>query len=340
MIVASFLDPFVAGIWLVVQYLDSAIHNLGVSLIVLALLIRAAFWQLNVKQFRSMLDMQRIAPKLKKLQEKFKGEPQRLQQEQMALYREAGVNPLAGCLPLIVQLPILYSVYWVIALNATLRGKNNAPNYLATVGPGGQCQAHATTWFSSFPLHALLHPLCFNTQSFLWIGNALAVHSPKIFGISLVAPNLAAPDLVLIVLYAISMYVSVRYGSVPSTDPQQAQMQRMMAIISPLMIGYFAWRSSWPSAMVLYWFSYNIFTMAQQIYMLRKYHQPFSMLDSGHGLTEETPPKEAPRALGRADGEAQVAAAGGPVHAAPGDGQAGAPGTPRRRRRRKRKKRG
>lgn len=337
MVFASFLDPFVAGLWWVVQYVNLAVHNLGVSLVILALLIRAVFWQLNVKQFRSMLDMQRVAPKLKKLQEKFKSDPQRLQQEQMALYREAGVNPLSGCLPLLVQIPILWSVYWVIALNATLKGKNGAPNFLAGTSATGQCQVHATTWFATFPLHTQLHALCFNTQPFLWIGSALAIHAPKLFGIGVLAPNLAAPDLLLILLYAASMYVSVRYGSVPSTDPQQAQMQRMMALISPLMIGYFAWRSSWPSAMVLYWFSYNLFTMAQQIYMLRKYHQPLSVLDSEHVVTEESPARERVSLPGRTDGATKgLAAASGPDR---GNGQANAPAESRRRRRRKKKKR-
>jgi YidC/Oxa1 family membrane protein insertase len=331
---ASFLDPFVAGLWWVMQYLDLVVHNLGVALVLLALLIRAVFWQLNVKQFRSMLDMQRVAPKLKKLQEKYKGDAQRLQQEQMALYREAGVNPLSGCLPLLVQIPILWSVYWVIALNATLRGKNGTPNYLAGTGTGGACHVHATTWFSTFPLHEQLHPLCFNTQPFLWIGSVLALHAPKLFGIGTLAPNLAAPDLLLILLYAASMYFSVRYGSVPSTDPQQAQMQRVMALISPLMIGYFAWRSSWPSAMVLYWFSYNLFTMAQQIYMLRKYHQPLSILDSEHVVTDEGLAKTALAARG--DGAVKSSAASGPDG---GDGQANAQESTRRRRRRRKRKR-
>ena len=72
-------------------------------------------------------------------------------------------------------------------------------------------------------------------------------------------------DLVLILLYAVSMYLSVRFVSMPATDPQQAQTQRMMALISPLMLGFLGWKYHWPSAMVLYWFSYNVFTMAQTV---------------------------------------------------------------------------
>jgi membrane protein insertase Oxa1/YidC/SpoIIIJ len=72
----------------------------------------------------------------------------------------------------------------------------------------------------------------------------------------------------------------------PSTDPQQAQTQKMMAWFSPIMLGYFGFQWKWPSAMVLYWFSYNAFTMAQQFYLLRKYHQPLSVLDNEHAITD------------------------------------------------------
>ena len=323
LLLGSFLDPFVAFLWWIVEHLNDFVHNLGVTLILLAAAIRAVFWGLNVKQFKAMLSMQRIAPRLKQIQERYKGDQQRIQQETMALYRDAGVNPLAGCLPMIVQLPILYSVYWVVLLNKT-------------------CAASPPFWhspqdFFKFPMHTALHFLCFNDQQFLWIGSGLAAHAPTLFGRTILGQNLAGSDLVLIVLYAASMYFSVRYGSAPSTDPQQAQMQRMMSIISPLMIGYFAWNYQWPSAMVLYWLSYNVFTMAQQIYMLRRYHQPLSTLDSAHALTEQ-PPVPPPAAIG--SGAAKNATAV-PKDAAADDGSQETPGSaaPATRRRRRKKKR-
>ncbi len=322
---ASLLDPFVAFLWLVVEHINAVVHNLGWSLIILAALIRGAFWGLNVKQFKAMLAMQRVAPQLKRIQERYKGDQQRIQQETMALYRETGVNPLAGCLPMLVQLPIIYSVYWVVQLNRT-------------------CVAQKPYWhngmadFLNFPLHQMLHFLCAKSQGFLWIGSSIATHVPHVFGKTILASNLADSDLILVVLYAASMYFSVRYGSAPATDPQQAQMQRMMAIISPLMIGYFAWNYQWPSAMVLYWLAYNIFTMAQQIYMLRRYHQPLSMLDSEHVLTEDA---GKPKALPGGDGASKRAAA--ITDDASGNGGQNAQqteGTGRRRRRKKKKKRG
>jgi YidC/Oxa1 family membrane protein insertase len=120
----------------------------------------------------------------------------------------------------------------------------------------------------------------------------LCIFDKPVFGVSL-----ASPDVILILLYALSMYLSVRYVSMPATDPQQAQTQRLMAVISPVMLGYLGLRYGWPSAMVLYWFSYNIFTMGQQFYMLRRYHQPLALIDSEHFITDVSSAGAAPKGV-------------------------------------------
>ena len=127
-ILSPIFDPIVAGISSLLAWLSHAIHGLGVnqgvslglSLMILAALIRVVFWKLNVAQFKAMIAMQKVAPKLKKLQVRYKSEPQKLQQEQMALYKEQGVNPLAGCWPTLVQLPILFSVYYAVVSHREL----------------------------------------------------------------------------------------------------------------------------------------------------------------------------------------------------------------------------
>ncbi len=245
---ASWLQPIVDFLSGVVLAIDKPIHNLGWSLIILAALIRLLFWPLNTLQFKSFLAMQKVAPQLKKLQERYKDDRQRLQAEQMTLYKQHNVNPFAGCWPMLVQYPVIISVYYVV----------------------------------------LNHKSLFANQSWFWIGSAISRSAsvPMVFGKPLLAASLAMPDLILILFYALSMYLSVRYVSMPATDPQQAQTQRMMAVISPVMLGFLGWRYGWPSAMVLYWFAYNIFTMAQQFYLLRRYHQPLALIDSEHVLTE------------------------------------------------------
>lgn len=84
----------------------------GYAIILLTIIVKFLLYPLTVKQVKSMKAMQELSPKLKKLQEKYKDNPQVMQQKVAALYKNAGVNPLAGCLPLLVQMPILMGMYY------------------------------------------------------------------------------------------------------------------------------------------------------------------------------------------------------------------------------------
>lgn len=87
----------------------------GLSIIVLTIIIRVILLPLNFKQIKSSLMMSKVGPEVKKLQTKYKNDPQKLQQETMKLYKEKGVNPLGGCLPLLIQYPILIALYYVFS---------------------------------------------------------------------------------------------------------------------------------------------------------------------------------------------------------------------------------
>ena len=84
----------------------------GYAIILLTIIVKFLLYPLTVKQVKSMKAMQELSPKLKKLQEKYKDNPQVMQQKVAALYKDAGVNPLAGCLPLLIQMPILMGMYY------------------------------------------------------------------------------------------------------------------------------------------------------------------------------------------------------------------------------------
>ncbi len=90
------------------------LENYGVAIILLTIVIKMAFYPLTVKQVVSMKAMQEIQPEMKKIQEKYKKNPQEMQQRIAALYKEKGVNPLAGCLPLLAQMPILIGIFYAI----------------------------------------------------------------------------------------------------------------------------------------------------------------------------------------------------------------------------------
>ena len=92
----------------------AGVGSYGLAIILLTVIIKMILYPLTVKQVKSMKAMQDLSPKMKKLQEKYKDNPQVMQQKVGALYKEAGVNPLAGCLPLIIQMPILMGMYYAL----------------------------------------------------------------------------------------------------------------------------------------------------------------------------------------------------------------------------------
>ena len=100
--------------WFLARVYD-LIPNYGVAIIILTLAIRILLLPLAVKQIRSMQAMQRLQPKIKELQRKYKGNRQKLNEEMMKLYQEYGYNPLSGCLPLVLQFPILIALFAVLS---------------------------------------------------------------------------------------------------------------------------------------------------------------------------------------------------------------------------------
>jgi YidC/Oxa1 family membrane protein insertase len=248
------LEPIANALTNVLTILNGMTHSLGWSLVIFAAIVKLVLWPLSQMQFKSMAEMQRVSPQIKKLQAQYKGDPQKMNQEVMALYKEHGVNPMAGCLPLLIQLPILFSLYTAI---------NSEHDQFAQ-------------------------------QGWLWIGSQLSHVYPQILGTSL-----AAPDMILLALYVVSMYFSVRYGTAPAADPAQAQQQKIMAFVSPVIIAWVG--RSWYSALILYWFFFNAFSMAQSFYLLRKYGmmKPASAPGEAKNVT---PPPSAARPNGKLPG--------------------------------------
>ncbi|MBD5635455.1 MAG: membrane protein insertase YidC [Candidatus Eremiobacteraeota bacterium] len=230
------LDPIVGVLHHVLGYIFGIVHNYGWSLLILAGLVKIAFWPLNTMQFKAMKKTQQIAPQLKALQARYKNDKEKLNQATMALYKETGANPLASCLPLLLQMPILISLYYAV----------------------------------------LTDKAQFATQGWLWIGTAFAQNVPS----HILAANLSKPDYVLLALYVVSMYFQVRLSS-PALDPQQAQQQKIMAFVSPAMVAFLGFKYSWPSALIIYWLSFNVFTMAQQFFLMRKYRDGIPLSGGG-----------------------------------------------------------
>ncbi|KAA0259013.1 membrane protein insertase YidC [Deferribacter autotrophicus] len=98
------------------------IHNYGVAIIILTILIKLITYPLTIKSMTSMKKMQKIQPEIQKIREKFKGDPQKMNAAMMELYRKHGVNPMGGCLPMIIQIPIFFALYRALLVSIELKG--------------------------------------------------------------------------------------------------------------------------------------------------------------------------------------------------------------------------
>lgn len=99
----------------------SIVHNYGVAIILVTIILKAIFWPITQKGLKSMKNMQKLQPKVVKLKEKYKNDPTRMNQEMMSLYKTYKVNPLGGCLPMVLQIPVFFSLYKVLLQSIELR---------------------------------------------------------------------------------------------------------------------------------------------------------------------------------------------------------------------------
>ncbi|PHR24648.1 MAG: membrane protein insertase YidC [Desulfotalea sp.] len=96
-------------------------HNYGIAIILVTVLFKACFWPISQRGMKSMKNMQKLQPKMAKLKEKYKGDPAKMNQEVMSLYKTYKVNPLGGCLPMVLQIPVFFALYKVLLLSIELR---------------------------------------------------------------------------------------------------------------------------------------------------------------------------------------------------------------------------
>ncbi len=107
--------------WLLTQ-IHAFLHNWGWSIMALVLVIKIAFYWLQAKGYESMAKMKAINPRVTAMRERYKDKPQEMQQEMMRIYREEKVNPMGGCLPIMVQIPVFIALYWVLLSSVEMRG--------------------------------------------------------------------------------------------------------------------------------------------------------------------------------------------------------------------------
>jgi len=117
----SFLWFIASPIYWLLSRINSVIGNYGISIILLTLVVKSAFYKLSETQYRSMAGMRRLMPKMQKLKESYGDDKMKLQKATMDLYKKEKINPFGGCLPMLVQMPVFISLYWVLLESVELR---------------------------------------------------------------------------------------------------------------------------------------------------------------------------------------------------------------------------
>jgi YidC/Oxa1 family membrane protein insertase len=223
--------------------------------------VRVVLLPLAVKQVRSMREMQALQPKLKALQQKYKGNRQKFAEEQMKLYREHGVNPLGGCLPLVLQLPVFIALYSVLIgdpTKAATRAGEGANRAIAHLPPDS---ALATDIQGDNAFFLGMNLSCSPLQA----GDGV-VQLPG--GGSVDCGNdlvEAIPFYVLVALMVGTTWYQQFQMQRNAVGPQAAQMQ-LMGRIMPVLLGFISLQI--PAGVLVYWVTTNAWQIGQQQVML------------------------------------------------------------------------
>jgi len=206
-------------------YLYGLTHDWGMAIILLTLAIRLLLLPLTWKQTKSMVEMQRVQPHLKALQEKYKDDKEKLQEETLKFYSENKVNPFGGCLPLLLQFPVLIALYSVLG-----PGKVGKPGlmikYLTEHGQIG-------SFYHIIPNISLTPKQVWATGDYMMF----------------------IPYILLVVLFAVSIWLP---QALMPGDKQQKMIGGYMAVV----MLYFGWVS--PAGVLLYWDVSSVFGIVQQ----------------------------------------------------------------------------
>jgi len=217
-------------IFVALDYFNQLLGNFGLAILLLTVLIKGLFFPLANKSYRAMSKMKLLQPEMEKLREKYGEDKQRLSQEMMGLYKKHGANPLAGCLPIAIQIPVFFSLYKDIFITIEMR---HAPFYgwihdLSSADP--------TSLFNLFGL------LPFGPPEMMLLGHTLGAW-PLIMGIT--------------------MFLQQKLNPQPP-DPVQAKVFLLMPLFFTFLL------ASFPAGLVIYWAWNNLLSIAQQWVIMKR----------------------------------------------------------------------
>jgi len=219
------------------EFIYHYVGSFGVAILLLTVAVRAIFFPIAHKQYESMAKMRRVQPMVEELRKKFKDDPAKQQQEIMALYQREKVNPLAGCLPVLLQIPVFFSLYKVLTVTLEMR--------------------HA-------PFMGWIQDLSARDPTTVWNLFGLIpwtpAHAPVVGGLLDTTLHIG----VLPLLYGFTQWISMAM-SPPAPDPAQQKVMQLMPVIFTFIMAPFA------VGLLIYWTWSNIITFVQQYVLMRHY---------------------------------------------------------------------
>jgi len=225
------------------------------SIMGLVVVIRILLIPLFVKQIKAQRGLQIIQPKMKEIQKKYAGDRERQSQEMMKLYKETGTNPLASCLPILLQAPIFFALFTVLQGVAMY-----SPDNKDYVAPG------VFAWAD----YADLLPLAHDAQIFgvplygtLW----LADETPNPIATRILA-------VLLIIAMSATTFITQRQLIVKNTAPDNPMVRQQKILLYIFPVVFAVGGINFPIGVLIYWFTTNIWTMGQQFYVIRNNPQP------------------------------------------------------------------
>ena len=258
------LDPINELVGRLLAFFYALVPSLGVAIILLTFTVMLLLFPLTAKQARAQLAMQDLQPEIKKMQAKHKGDRQKVQEETMKLYQERGVNPLGGCLPLLIQMPVFFSLFQVLRTTYRYVPTDSAlfDELCSPYRTSGDCNDAA-----NYPLHAEFLGLDLSVTPLNAEGGLFSV----------------LPYFVLVGLVVATGFMQSRQTRRTTPAGANPQMLKLMTVL-PVAFGLFS--LNFPAGLVLYFLVSNVWRLGQQEVIFRRIHLPHR-----HAKGEGPPPK-------------------------------------------------
>jgi YidC/Oxa1 family membrane protein insertase len=295
----------------------------GLAIIGLTILIRAVLVPLTYRQLKGMQEMQRLSPQIAALKEKYKDDKQRQQQEIMAFYRENKINPLASCLPLLLQLPVFISLFYMLRtdLKLDICGPQMRAHFSEALGK-------TITHNSEIPQNAVGH-----VKGLSEIGcNVVAPHTAKFLFLPDITEKATGIALVVLIVLYVGSQITSTLVATATADPNQ----RRLMLLLPLVFVVILYR--YPAGLLVYWITTNLWTVGQQYLIKRHMGPPPERVDAAQGSSNGKSTRSLKPALAGA-GVASTGSGGASRAGGSSRSSTAAPATPPPRPPRKKKKR-